>query len=241
MGEAVENSDILDALRDDPPVIERFVSELSTQETPALLAKKGDAVAFKDGSVIERFVPTPSAIMFPVPLGKKDNTQEKKSFWSRGWSLLLPLTSLHFGGGDEDQNKRYNAFNLGLGVQKEFAQIGKHLFSVSVGAYLNSFYATPDQDRLVDDAPTVTPYVFFDYSYDFNKFSCGASVGLVDYHGNLPATEISDRSTIGYGGQFSCAAKIVNNWSVQVGVVPVSALVPDLSSVGTMVLKYSFD
>ena len=124
--------------------------------------------------------------------------QRLKSFTVHG-------TSFHFD--KTGYNTNYNAINAGIGFEFEVGQKGGT--TLVAGIYDNSF-------------GDVTPYLGLTREWQVTSFAhCGGTLGLVDYRGNLPATEIID--TISLAAQAQCRVAVPSlskNWSMIVGFMP---------------------
>jgi len=137
------------------------------------------------------------------------------------WSLLLPLTSFHFGGSDQDRITPYNEENLGLGFKRVIKDTKNWELSLSAGVYMNSYHGIPDEFIPDPDAPTITPFSFVGIQYKFSKkIQCGIEGGFINYFGNMPQAEIHEDTHIGVVAQLACHFDLARGYGIQLGYVP---------------------
>ncbi len=142
-------------------------------------------------------------------------------------TLAIYGLSYHFSGGEF--MSEFNPVNIGFGLETDHFVIG---------GYVHSFYDAPEISNNPDASP-FTPFIgtkkegrclkwlsehsptkflqdaFARFS---SKVECGGMVGLVDYGGNLPKTEII--GTLGYAAQAYFDIKINKSWELSVGFIP---------------------
>ncbi len=193
--------------------------------------------------------PTPSVLSLPAksandPVNKKEEAQP---WYLKGWSLKIPLTSFHYGGGEKSRNRDHNDKNFGLAFEKILFDFKNSNLSLSFGAYQNSYHNISTDQTPEPNASTISPFVFLGYKYKFSeKIQCGFEGGLVQYYGNMKKMQVNtifNATNIDASIAIlpTCDFEIKKGFGVSAGYFPGDELSSGaVSSVGAFKLFYKF-